>query len=211
QFAVAFSRLGEAYSTLGYDAEAERSSRRAVELSQSLPLAQKYFIEASLARVTKDNQRAVAAYENLATSFPDNLEVQFALGRLYEDTGALDKARGFYEKLLARDPKNVDALLHMGWVELRGNNSQGSLDYLNRALTLAVQLGNDEQKALILDAVGTAYQHMNKLDDALRNFQEALDVKRRLGDKAGIAETLEWMGQSQQYAGKSEPARKSFE
>src|SRR6202051_540325 len=63
QFAVAYSRLGEAYSLLGYDTEAERSSRRAVELSQSLPLAQKYFVEASLARVTKDNQKAVAAYE----------------------------------------------------------------------------------------------------------------------------------------------------
>src|SRR5260370_21565937 len=73
QFAVAYSRLGEAYSTLGYDAEAERSSRRAVELSQSLPLAQKNFIEASLARVAKDNQKAVAAYENLVTSFPANL------------------------------------------------------------------------------------------------------------------------------------------
>ncbi len=145
QFTVAYSRLGEAYSTLGYDAEAERASRRAVELSQSLPLAQRYFIEASLARVTKDNQKAVAAYENLAASFPDNVDVQFALGRLYEDTAALDKARASYEKLLARDPKNVDALLHMGWVEIRSTNFQGSLDSLNRALTLAVQLGNDAE------------------------------------------------------------------
>src|SRR4029077_15901100 len=148
QFAVAYSRLGEAYSALGYDAEAERAARRAVELSQGLPLAQKYFIEASLARVTKDNPKALAAYENLASSFPDNLDVQYALGRLYEDTAALDKARASYEKLLARDPKNVDALLHMGWVEVRANNSQGSLDYLSRALTLAVQLGNDSETAL---------------------------------------------------------------
>jgi len=211
QFAVAYSRLGEAYSALGYDAEAERSSRRAVELSQSLPLAQKYFIEASLARVTKDNQKAVAAYENLATSFPDNLEVQFALGRLYEDTGALNKARASYETLLARDPKNVDALLHMGWVEVRSNNSQGSLDSLNRALTLAVQLGNDAEKALILDAIGTAYQYMNKRDEALNNLQQALLIKRKLGDKGGIAETLNSMAGVQQDIGKPDQAQKSYE
>jgi serine/threonine protein kinase/tetratricopeptide (TPR) repeat protein len=211
QFAVAYSRLGEAYSALGYDAEAERSSRRGVELSQNLPLAQKYFIEASLARVTKDNQRAVVAYENLATSFPDNFEVQFALGRLYEDTGALDKARASYEKLLARDPKNVDALLHMGWVEVRSNDSQGSLDYLNRALTLAVQLGNDAEKALILDAVGTAYQYMNKRDEALNNLQQALLIKRKLGDKGGIAETLNSMAGVQQDIGKPDQAQKSYE
>ncbi len=211
QFAVAYSRLGEAYSALGYDAEAERSSRRAVELSQSLPLAQKYFIEASLARVTKDNQKAVAAYENLATSFPDNLEVQFALGHLYEDTGALDKARASYEKLLARDPKNVDALLHTGWVEVRSNNSQGSLDYLNRALTLAVQLGNDAEKALILDAIGTAYQYMNKRDEALNNLQQALLIKRKLSDKGGIAETLNSMAGVEQDIGKPDQAQKSYE
>ncbi|MDQ1387442.1 MAG: eukaryotic-like serine/threonine-protein kinase [Acidobacteriaceae bacterium] len=211
QFAVAYSRLGEAYSLLGYDAEAERSSRRAVELSQSLPLAQKYFIEASRARVTKDNQKAAAAYENLAKSFPDNLDVQFALGRIYEDTGSLDRARSAYEKLLVRDPKNVDALLHMGWVEIRSNNSQGSLDYLNRALTLAVQLGNDGEKALILDAVGTAYQYMNKRDEALNNLQQALLIKRKLGDKGGIAETLNSMAGVQQDSGKADQARKSYE
>src|SRR5579864_7280465 len=42
QFADAYSRLGEALSALGYDTEAEQASRHAVELSQSLPLAQRY-------------------------------------------------------------------------------------------------------------------------------------------------------------------------
>jgi len=211
QFAVAYSRLGEAYSLLGYDAEAERSSRRAVELSQSLPLAEKYFIEASWARVTKDNQKAVAAYENLAKTFPDNLDVQFALGRIYEDTATLDKARAAYEKLLAHDPKNIDALAHMGWVEIKSNNSQGSLDYLNRALTLAVQLGNEAEKALTLDAIGTAYQYMNKRDEALNNLQQALQIKRKIGDKGGIAETLNAMAGVQQDSGKADQARKSYE
>src|SRR5438552_4964201 len=210
-FALAYSKLGGTYAVLGYGDKAQEFSRKAVDLSDKVSPQEKYLILAEDARVTKNNAKAIESYENLAKILPDDPAVQYALGRLYEDTASLDKARAYYQKLLTSDPKDTDALLHMGWVELRGNNSQGSLDYLNRALTLAVQLGNDEQKALILDAVGTAYQHMNKLDDALRNFQEALDVKRRLGDKAGIAETLEWMGQSQQYAGKSNQALKTLQ
>jgi len=210
-FALAYSKLGGAYAALGYGDKAQEFSRKAVDLSDKVSPQEKYLIQAEYARAAKNNAKAIESYENLAKILPDDSDVQYALGRLYEDTASLDKARAYYQKLLARDPKDVDALLHMGWVELRGNNSQGSLDYLNRALTLAVQLGNDEEKGLILDAVGTAYQHMNKLDDALRNFQEALDVKRRLGDKAGIAETLNWMGQSQQYAGKSDQALKSLQ
>ncbi len=210
-FALAYSKLGGTYAVLGYGDKAQEFSRKAVDLSDKASPQEKYLILAEDARVTKNNAKAIESYENLAKILPDDPDVQYALGRLYEDTASLDKARTYYEKILARDPKNVDALLHIGWVEVRGNNSQGSLDYLNRALTLAVQLGNDEQKALILDAIGTAYQHMNKLDDALRNLQEALGVKRRLGDKAGIAETLEWMGQVETYAGQSDQARKSFE
>src|SRR3989441_2283853 len=210
-FALAYSKLGGTYAVLGYGDKAQEFSRKAVDLSDKVSPQEKYLILAEDARVTKNNAKAIESYENLAKILPDDPAVQYALGRLYEDTASLDKVRAYYQKLLTSDPKDTDALLHMGWVELRGNNSQGSLDYLNRALTIAVQLGNDEQKALILDAVGTAYQHMNKLDDALRNFQEALDVKRRLGDKAGIAETLEWMGQSQQYAGKSDQALKTLQ
>ncbi len=47
QFALAYSRLAEADAALGYDTEAEQASRKAVELSQQLPLAEKYLIEAN--------------------------------------------------------------------------------------------------------------------------------------------------------------------
>ncbi len=154
QFAVAYSRLGEAYSALGYDADADQAARRAVELSQGLPLAQKYFIEASLARVTKNNAQAITAYENLAKSFPDNLDVLFALGSLYEDADDLDKARTYYGMVLQTDGKNLDALLAMGRVEIKSGNPQQGLDPLDRARHIAIDLDNQEQQALILQATG---------------------------------------------------------
>jgi len=42
-----YSRLAEADSALGYDTQAEQSSRKALELSQQLPLAERYLIEAT--------------------------------------------------------------------------------------------------------------------------------------------------------------------
>ena len=45
-FALAFSRLAQTYSSLGYDSEAEQSAKKAVELSQDLPEAEKYLISA---------------------------------------------------------------------------------------------------------------------------------------------------------------------
>jgi len=57
KFALAYSRLAEADSALGYDNDAEQASRKAVELGADLPLAEKYLIEASHARIIKDNKR----------------------------------------------------------------------------------------------------------------------------------------------------------
>ena len=43
-FALAFSKLAQTYSSLGYDSEAEQSAQKAVTLSQNLPEAEKYLI-----------------------------------------------------------------------------------------------------------------------------------------------------------------------
>ncbi len=210
QFAVAFSRLGEAYSALGYDTEAEQASRRAVDLGQNLPLAQKYFLDASLARVTKDSPKAIAAYESLEKSFPDNPDVLFALGSLYEDSGNLDKARSYYGKVLKGDEKNLDALLAMGRVEIKSGNPQQGLDPLDRAHRIALDLNNQEQQALILQATGIAYKLMNNPAEALRNYQDSMAINQKLGQKRGVAASLVEIAQVQLSLGKPAEALAAY-
>ncbi len=210
QFALAYSRLGEAYSALGYDSEAEQAARRAQELSQNLPLAEKYFIEASLARVTKDNQKALAAYQNLEKSFPDNLDVLFTLGTLNEDAGDLDKARSYYQKVLQADGKNLEALLAMGRVEIKSGNPQQGLDPLDRARHIAIDLDNQEQQALILQATGIAYKLMNKPAEALRNYQDSMAINEKLGQKRGVAASLVEIAQVQLLLGKPDAALSAY-
>ena len=210
QFAAAFSRLGEAYSALGYDSEAEQAARRAVELGQNLPLAQRYFIEASQARVTKDGPKAIAAYENLEKSFPDNVDVLSALGSLYEDAGDLDKARACYTKVLQSDPKSLDALLALGRVEIKSGNPQQGLDPLDKARHLAIELNNEEQQALILQATGIAYKLMNKPNEALRNYEDSMAINQRLGQKRGVAASLVEIAQVQLSLGKPDAALTAY-
>jgi|tagenome__1003787_1003787.scaffolds.fasta_scaffold20989525_4 tetratricopeptide (TPR) repeat protein len=210
QFAEAYSRLGQAYSALGYDSEAEQAARRAAELSQNLPLAQRYFIEASQARIAKDNAKAIATYQNLEKSFPDNFDVLSALGGLYEDAGDFDRARSYYNKVLQADGKNVDTLLAMGRVQIKAGNPQQGLDPLDRARHLAIDLDNQEQQALILQATGIAYRLMNKPNEALRNYQDSMAINQKLGQKRGVAASLAEIAQVQLMMGKSEAALASY-
>jgi serine/threonine protein kinase/tetratricopeptide (TPR) repeat protein len=209
-FALAFSRLAQTYSSLGYDNEAERYSRRAVELSQQLPSAEKYLIEASNARIQNDSEKAIASYENLAKSSPEDPDIQFTLASLYESDNDFDKAKQHYAKVLERDPKYVDALLASGRVEIKSGDPQKGLDFLNRALTLAIQLDNQEEKAAILQAIGVAYRLTDKPQEALRNYQESLAIKRQIGDKRGIAVSLNESAQAQVMLGQPAAALASY-
>jgi eukaryotic-like serine/threonine-protein kinase len=209
-FALAYSRLAETDSALGYDSKAEQASRKAVELSAQLSLAEKYLIEANHARVMKDNQKALEAYEKLAASLPGDNDVQFTLGNLYMDTSNVDKARAQYAKVLKNDPNNLTALLQMGWLEVQNGRPQAGLDPLNRALSLAVELGNDEQKAQVLQILGIAYDGMNRYDEALKNVRESLEINQKLGNKSASANSYSEIGDIQSIQGKPDLALAAY-
>src|SRR6202158_4681004 len=211
EFALAYAKLGQTYANLGHDNEADQYSRKAVELSENLPAREKYFIAANNFRIERNYPKAVESYLTLATAAPDDADTQFALADLYERTGAFDKSRDHFSKILAADPKRVDALLAIGRVEIKSGNPQGGLEHLTRGLTLAIQLGNEEEKGALLQAVGAAYGELNKQEEALRYYQQALEVKRGLGDKRGIAVSLEAIAQLQDERGKAQEAWKDYE
>ena len=210
QFAIAYSRLGEVYAALGYEAEAEQASRRAADLSDQLPPAEKYLIQASNARILKQGSKAIAAYETLAKSSPDNLDVQFALGSLYEDNGDLDKALAHYGNVLKSDPKNLDALLATGRVDCKRGDPQAGLDPLSAALNIAVQVDNKEQQAMILQTTGVAYKLLGRSEEALRNYQHSMEINTALDKKRGVAANLSEISQVQARMGKPDLALASL-
>jgi serine/threonine protein kinase/tetratricopeptide (TPR) repeat protein/TolB-like protein len=210
-FAMAFSKLAQTYAALGYDDKAEQASRRAVELSDNLPAQDRYLIQAIHAGILHDNDKAVAAYQQLAKINPDDTEAEFALAKLYEDTNNYAEAKPYLAKVLSSDPKYVAALLASGRVDIKDGNPQAALDPLNRALSLAIQFDNQEQKGAILHALGVVYQRLNKPDDALRNYQQALEIRKKVGAESGVASTLGQIAQVQDSLGNFKAAQSSYE
>ena len=209
-FALAYARLAEADSALGYEGNAEASSRKALDLSQSVSQGEKYFIEAIHARVVKDDKRATEAYENLAKILPNNQDVQYSLGSLYLDNGQYDKARAEFTKILNADPRNIRALWQMGGVECLQDNPQASLDPLNKALSQTIQTDNLEQKALIQQALGISYRQMNKPQEAMKNYLDSMELSKQLGLKRLQANNLSELAQVQITLGKPDAAVTSY-
>ncbi len=209
-FAFAFAKLGQVYSKLGYDDKAEAASRRAVELSDNLPERDRYLIQANHARIMNDTAKAIAAYETVAKVTPDDSDAQFVLANLYEEANNFEQARKHLAAVLAADSKNVEALLASGRIEIKSSNPQAGLDFLNRALSLSIQFDNQEIKGSILQAMGIAYKQMNKPDEALTNFQQALAIRKKVGQQRGIAGSLDEIAQVQDTLGNSVAAKASY-
>lgn len=210
-FALAFSLLGQTYHNLGYDEQALQYSNQAVDQSGNLPPTEKYMIQAVNARLQNNFDKAIEAYDNLSKLLPNDPQVQFELGALYESHGALDQAHEHYARVVQSDPKYVEALLAVGRVETKRGNPQAALDYLNRALSSAVELNNQQGKANALQSLGVAYRLLNKPDDALRNDQESLAIKTQIGDKRGMAASLDEIAQVHNMLGEPDQAAKDYQ
>jgi eukaryotic-like serine/threonine-protein kinase len=210
-FALAYAKLSQSYSSLGYDIEAEQSAKKAVELSRDLPEAEKYLISAIELQVLKNYPDAIKAYLNLAKVAPDNSEVQSALASLYQESGDLAKAKDYYQKLLQSNPKDIGAILDLGRIALKSGDAQASFDPLNRAYSLAVEVDNQEQKAISLHLMAVAYRMLSKPQEVLRNENEAIAIWRHIDQKRGLAFSLNELAGSEASLGDNKTARKDFE
>jgi eukaryotic-like serine/threonine-protein kinase len=212
QFALAFSKLADAQSQLGFQSDAEQSSIRATDLAnnQNLPLTEKYLINAGNARIMKDNKKALEAYENLAKSSPGDVDVQYELGNLYLQNGQYDKAHAEFAGVLKTDPKNIKTLWSLGVVDNLTGNPQAALDSLTRGSSLAIQVDNEEQHALMLLSIGISYRLLNKPEEALRNYQESIAVNEKIGQKRGVAAGLNEIAAIQWTSGHPELAVVSY-
>ena len=209
-FALGFSGLAQAYSTLGYDDEASQASRRAMSLSEALPPQEKHRIAANHYRIVNDNDKAIEAYEKLVKASPGDAMAMFDLGSLYEQNGALDEARQHFSKVVELDPKFVGGLLALGRVEIKQGNPQASIEHLDNALSLATQLDNEEARANIQQAIGIAYMRLNRPDEALTRYKESLAIKQRLENKRGMAASYIQIGEVQKTLGNPAEAEKSY-
>ena len=163
-------------------------------------------IDANRAAILKDNKKAIGLYENLAKAMPGNIDVQYALSSLYSDTGAYDKARAILGKDSQTDPKNVLALWRSGVVELQSGHFQAALDPLSKAEYLTNSSGNQEHHAVVLLAMGIAYQFLQKNEEALRYFGDSIAISQKLGQKRAVAAALGDTAQVQVTMGKPDAA-----
>ncbi len=125
-----------------------------------------------------------------------------------EGLGHLKEALDFAEKNGIPDLR-VEALYHLG--RFHGNNPRTAVSFLEPALQLARDLGNELVEMRALHYLGSAYDDLAEKQEALRSYQEALVIARRRGDSGLEATTLNNIGLLFDDLGNTERAIRSYE
>ncbi len=129
-----------------------------------------------------------------------------ARGLAYEGHGEYARARADQEAALqsaqaAHDPQaEWQALIDLGklWAE-RDYGKTG--EYFQRAFDLARTLDDPGTLAHSLNRLGNWYTNVERPLDALHHLHQALTIFQQLGDRRGIAQTLDLLGMTNALSG----------
>ncbi len=194
-FPLAHAALAEAWAALGYDAEARRAARTALNLSARLPREERLSVEGRESAMATRWDNAVEAYRLLWDFFPDNAEYGLRLAAAQSASGRGNDALATVDAL-RRSATGSDPRIDLAEAEAAA--SLGQSDRQLAAAARAVQ-GGEAQGAPLLAARARLQQAatlvlLGQSTAAMPLYEEARRAFARAGDRRGIAAALHGIG-----------------
>jgi Flp pilus assembly protein TadD len=122
-------------SSLAATARAGSRVVSAAELQQSVPPAAKRQYQLGLKSVSKgDFMQAAARFEEALSLYPEYLAARNDLGAQFLKLKRLDEAEKQFRTVLARDPRNFNAVFNLGLVRVERHDYAGAISQLNQAI-----------------------------------------------------------------------------
>jgi tetratricopeptide (TPR) repeat protein len=85
---------------------------------------------------TMDNDKQITTLEKTEKKYPNDTNVKFSLGLLYQKMHSYDKATQKFKEILDLVPNNTKALYYLGGLMKIQKNYASSLEYFNKYLTI---------------------------------------------------------------------------
>ncbi len=191
--ALTHAALAAAWTSLGYETRAADEARRAFELSEGLPRAERLAIEARWRESTHDYPQAVAIYESLARFYPDDLGYGLRLASSLDSAGRGQEALAVYDRLRRLpEPAGSDPRIDLEEASVARfqSDTRRAVDAARRAAARAEALGARHMLARARFEEGSALQNLGELDAALAALEAGRALFEQAGDRRGVASAL---------------------
>lgn len=125
---------------------------------------------AKAAVLSRDYSLATRLYRTLLQSDPDNSDLLFALGDLYQKSGNDSKAIPLYQQLIEKNPKDVVSMNFLGSIYRRIKQWDDSINILEKAVIV------DESNMQTFYNLGFTYKLMGRNMEAIQCFNTVVDA-----------------------------------
>jgi tetratricopeptide (TPR) repeat protein len=191
RFAEAYEGLSEAYQALGYHDKAVSAAQTALETLGSARTRLNWQLRARLALLRGEPDEAEKSFAELVQQYPNDTKALVDLSVAQASRGAVTEAVATLRKVTELDGRDARAWFLLGRnMILAGDVRQALTDPLVRALALMTQLGNDQGRADVLNAMGVAHQRLGEYPQAIAKYGEASSIRVEIGDERGVAVSL---------------------
>ena len=213
--ALSRAALADTYLSLGDEAKAQTSARRAVELSSSLSREDRLWIEGRAREATHEWDKAIAAYRALFSSAPDNLE--YGLRLLYAQNFG-QRAKDEPPRIIAAlrrlpPPSGDDPRIDLAEAEasnLAGDYKRGK-ELAARAESKARERGARLVEAVALGDRSNASFMLGENEESMALGERARRIYVDVGDRLGELKAVQGIELSLQAMGRLTEARAMVE
>lgn len=164
----------EAVTNLAYLYNEEGDTKKAVEVLQSLPDAQRsgklYAVLGYTFEQQHDYKQAIDAYKRAIDLDKDNLDAQRGLANSLLGDNQIEPALEQYKQVADADPQDAQAYLRMSEIYRREGNFTQAMDTLKKA------------ESLVQDSLEVPYNEA-LIDEAQGKFDEAIQILQELIQK----------------------------
>ncbi len=162
----------------------------------------------SRALITGVTTAGIQSARARAAAEPDDLAAQLRLGVQLGESGDHAEANRILRSLVARDEGDARAWFLLGKnAILHGDLREAVDEYLLRALLLYRRGGDAFGQAETINALGVGYARLGQTVEATRQYREALELRRALGNRRGAASSLRNLAQLAMVRGSFAEAR----
>jgi DNA-binding winged helix-turn-helix (wHTH) protein/tetratricopeptide (TPR) repeat protein len=214
KFSLGHSALASAWSALGYDEKARQESRRALDLSLNLSREQHLLIAGQYAELTRDWNQAVATYQELFHSFPDNVDYGLRLANAQTFAGKSSDALVTVAKLHTLPPP-ASGEPQIDLKEADAAAALGDFQRESEAASRAIENGKTLNERLLVAEAWTrkswALRRLGKVQDADQGLAEAKRIFAETGDLHGLGSTLHLIAGEQSERGDYLEAVRSYD
>lgn len=138
----------------------------------------------------------IASQQARVKAGPDDLDAVLRLAFLQGQGGQISPAITTLKGLLARDANDPRAWFLLGKFSIMQGDFRAAVDeHLVRALVLFKRGRNPFGEAETVNALGVGYARLGQADDASEQFRKAVELRRALDDRRGVASSLRNLAQ----------------